>query len=66
MVLGLGGGSIAQTGGRRKSNTVSNQAKMLGKVLEEDWTVKEASEKDALGESWSTTPFSSSFNCPTQ
>lgn len=36
-----------------------------GKVLEGNWMVKEAVEKDVLGESWSTTPLSSSSNSPT-
>lgn len=52
MVLGLGGGSIAQTGAKQNS---LQPGKMQEKVLEENWMVKVASEEDAYGESWSTT-----------
>lgn len=62
---GRGRGSITQTGGRKFLLESRQNARAEGNILEEDWSAKEAPEKDILTESWSTTLFDLSTSSPT-
>lgn len=62
MVLGQGGGS---SGREMETQHHPQPGRTLGKVLEDNCVVKETPEEDDLGESWSTTVFSSSLTRPT-
>lgn len=61
----LGEGEREHHSDRRKKIESRQNARAEGNILEEDWSAKEAPEKDILTESWSTTLFDLSTSSPT-